>query len=286
MRLRSFISAAFVLFIVSCAHRKNFDKNAVEFKHSFASMGTVWQIEARFPFLEQESVVVADRLTQIVLEYEITFSDWIDESELRRLEKQNLLNGHQASALFIRALLYSDEVHRLSKGAFNPAVGALMWKKAEKVPQWNVEIDPVAKRFRFFVDPIRLSFGGIVKGMAVGALAEAVLALGAKDFVITAGGGNLAGYRQPIPAHSKNIVYDESAVWFLSRSRTKLPFDSTENHIFDPRTSFAILEKQVQVLCLNSNEKNLPKLGAMNDAYSTALLVKYFDLPEGCKIQK
>lgn len=243
-------------------------------------MGTSWKVEAYFTEeLEREQYVkLSQDLSQIVFGHEMILSDWIEESELRLAEKRGMTRWQKASPTFASMLHLSDIAHRLSDGAFDPTIGAVLWKKTPSAVGWELELNDKMQRFRFKKDPLRLTFGGIAKGFSVGVLARSLIEKGAEAFVINAGGGNYAFWGSGSPnSCAKNMLC------FLSHSRRKRP-DNKGDHIISSKKKDESRPDHLRLQCQNNPSDDLPKAGALNDAFSTALILNDFRLPSNCRV--
>lgn len=233
----------------------------------WACMGAPWIVRAE-PGL---SGALRRSLERECRRYEMVFSDWSEDSELRRLEQGGLRGWHQASPLFIEGLRLADRAWRETSGAFDISMGAVIWKRSERATGLaGLRIEP--GRFRFREDPLRLSFGGIAKGMAVGALAR-ILARDPliESFSIDAGGGNAA-------------EGDRAAGRFtwISRSATK---PGPAAHILDPSAPAVAIDARSALRCFTawSAADRAAEDSAMTDAWTTALVIRpSLAAPSGC----
>lgn len=234
-------------------------------------MGTYWSIDLSDPGVSYPREYLSQKIIGLVDLYDKTFSDWREDSELKALEK-NLTKFQKPTDLFIKGLEYSKLGYEKSKGEFDITVGAILWKqKKEKVGFDQLELN--GSKFRFKVDPIRLTFGGIAKGMAVGNLANWLYLKNIKNFRINGGDGNLA-----LSGKNFKIGWEEemqigkikpNEVVFISRSNL---LQNGRKHIIGN----ALRTTPVLAICNSPFEenKNWEKIGALSDAYSTALVLK------------
>jgi len=266
-----------LFFIFGCSHAQK--KYEYPFHHTFMAMGTPWIIHAHFKSAEPlDLLALQEEISSLVLLFDQTFSDWSAESELRTYEKKGLTSWHRASKLFLEGLYYSQLAYYETDGLFDPTTGAVLWKESNSVPGWDLELDLENKRFRFNTDPIRLTFGGIAKGFAVGAVSEVLLQYQASSFSVDAGGGNLAFF---------NIKYKnqlkKDQILFVSRSGLKRPLSDQVN-IISPKPNITPQHKQIELICFAKKNKNLRMRAAQNDALSTAYIIQKFTLPEHCNL--
>lgn len=254
-------------FLMACASQKAAEYSS--FEMSVISMGVPWKISAKLP----TSVNSHDLQTKIegtLQNYDLTFSDWTDESELRRLEKSGLTKFQKASPLFVEGLRLSDEAHKLSGGFFDPTVGAMQWKKKKKAVGWKLEWR--GDEFRFLKNPERLTFGGIAKGMAVGAVAEVLINSGANQFLVNGGGGNLATFENNTLTHQANSRI------FRYGSGRKL-------NLLHPIGTRVHSNENVHLACTNFPNKSIRDSAGFTDALTKAVLLNpKFQLPQNCKL--
>jgi thiamine biosynthesis lipoprotein len=275
----------------------------------WAAMGTVWTFEytPKAELSLADSAEIEEGVREIVYRYDMTFSDWTEDSELRQLEREGLRNWQRPSPLFLQGLRYSQEFWKETQGAFDITIGAYQWKeKTRPVKLSALEIR--GERFRFKTDPKRLTFGGIAKGMAVGAAVTEILAREVRNFRVDAGGGNLAlagfvdGKSEPWPEAKLHGLADGS-VWHVSRSRSRRyqetgdDFDLSAKrgesapatqHIFDPAAPGRRIDRQDVVVCqAGFSIEEQERMGAQADVYSKALLIRpKLRLPKGCAVWK
>jgi len=241
---------------------------------SFLAMGTKWTVSMSGVPGRRDFTVLKDKLLSFALHYDMTFSAWSEESELRRLEKAGLEKTQSPSELFFEGLMLSQEAFGATDGVFDITVGAIQWKALPAaVGLSELEVDPRKKTFRFARDPRRLSFDGIVKGMALGEMATYLLEQNVKSFVIDAGGGNLV----------ERLSSGE--LRFVSRSRVYKAGSDEDRHIWHPKDARYVQEKS-EVVCTveEMRRSTLLRWGALSDAFSTArLLSRDWQLPPICE---
>ena len=126
-----------------------------------------------------------DKLIRIISNYDQTFSHWSSKSELSRLQDIGLDKTHCPSPLFVKGLALSAKFYSYSEGSFDishltkePSMHHLKWEKGGSC-------------FSFKKRAVKLDFGGIVKGMCVGEVAQFLFLSGIKKFLINAGNGDL-----------------------------------------------------------------------------------------------
>lgn len=294
--------------LLSCAHRAASSEarpdptgHVLESRRVvWAAMGTVWTLDYTAPrsIGFTDTAELEETARELVYEYDIAFSDWDEESELRRLETRDLTRWQEPSELFLRGLKYSQEAFVQTNGAFDITIGAVQWKALKK-PVGTDKLRIEGRRFRFTKNPKRLTFGGIAKGMAVGAVVSGLLSKGLHDFRLDAGGGNLAlagfrdGQSEPWPEAAAYHLPD-GQVWHISRSRTLAPRDTGDDfdfeghvretqHIWDPHNVNRHLSAQVVIVCGDPLDLAQERPAAFADVFSKVALVKpKFTMPAGC----
>jgi thiamine biosynthesis lipoprotein ApbE len=241
---------------------------------SFLGMGTKWTVAMSGVPSKADFVTLKDKITSFALHYEMTFSAWNDESELRRLERAGLDKTQSPSELFFEGLLLAQEAFGETGGVFDITVGAIQWKALpQAVGLSRLETNEEKKTFRFKRDPKRLTFDGMVKGMVLGEMASYLIEQGVKSFLIDGGGGNLVERTST------------GELRFVSRSRVYKAGSNEDRHIWNPRDARYVKEK-VEIVCKveETDRPTLIRWGALSDAFSTArLLTTDFQLPPICE---
>ena len=268
---------------------------------SFPAMGTLWHITGNGRPRSLNQAHLHRYCLETVAQYDRTFSDWSEFSELRQLEHSNLTIAHGASVLFIRGLRLAEKAYYQTNKGFDITVGDKIWSKQGR----TIGLDQLVwsddgKKFHFKKNPRRLTFGGIAKGMTVGHLAQILYATGIDEFRIDAGGGNIAEYpakkqkrkdQKPLPttkiAQNETKPCPESMkyIQFLSHSNPKQKDHNNHQHIKNPGAG-SEPTKSVSIRCHSPQEENddWQAIGALSDAYSTAYTIKKFPLPKHCEI--
>jgi hypothetical protein len=180
----------------------------------------------------------------------------------------------------MRGLRASEKAFKSTHGIFDITVGAVLWKKAT-APVGQRHLVLSGDRFRFERDPLRLTFGGIAKGMAVGELATKLYESGLRDFKIDAGGGNLA-LAGAFASASQLGNAEPTAVTFVSSSSAT---NHGEQHLLDPSRSDRKVSGHASLACRGSagDSANWAELSGLADAYSTALVIEpSLELPSAC----
>lgn len=259
-------------------------------------MGTVLQV--RLPAAVPDPEASFEAAFRAVAEVEEAASLWKRGTELERVharatEGATTVVSAPLGALVAEALRVSE----LTRGAFSPAVGALVtaWdlrgsgrtaspeerrSAAARSRTEGVRYDPVTRELG--LDPgITLDLDGIAKGFALDRAAEALRARGIDDALLNFGGqilviGPAAG-RPPREAHVAS-PFDSSApvlsVWLRDASlstsssseRARIVDGQEVGHLLDPRTG--------ELVFATGSVTVLASSGALADALSTAWAVE------------
>ena len=282
----------FVLAFLGPFKSLNAKENTTSQFHLF-SMGTLWKIDLYHPIQAINKEIVKSILNKHLLHYDQTFSDWSPTSELRKLEK-GMTNWVTPTPLFMKGLEYSKEAFDLTQKKFDITIGAVLWKESLKpvgLEKMRLRKKENEKQFKFLIHPKRLTFGGNVKGMALGKLSRVLRDLKIKNFRIDAGGGNLSvmGQKNSFMAWEEEAFLgplkgDEIA--FISRSKRTRP--NGKKHIFSRTKKEGDNKKDKSVLfCKSTKNKieNWERLASLSDAFSTVQTFSNYKLPKSlnCK---
>jgi thiamine biosynthesis lipoprotein len=153
-------------------------------------MGTSWS--ARVVNAPEAAPAAIEAVLHQVISQMSNWEIHSDVSSFNRLPLGEWVDLPDEMALVLKAGL---EVAAMSEGAFDPAIGDMVeyWgfgpkqgARGDAEPGWRaIEIDGVrARRMR----DVALDFSGIAKGYAVDAVAQALDALGCRDFLVEIGG--------------------------------------------------------------------------------------------------
>jgi ApbE family len=234
-------------------------------------MGTYWSIDIAETGKSFPREYLSKKIIDLIDSYDRTFSDWREGSELKMLEKKDLRRYQKPSSLFLRGLEYSKLAYEKSEGEFDITVGAVLWKqRRKKVGLNNLVLDK--NGFYFKINPQRLTFGGIVKGMACGALSAWLYQQNITNFRINGGDGNLAlsgkNFNEGWIEEQQIGKIEPSNVVFLSRSNY---IQNKRIHIIGKKRG----PDSVIITCGSSQKKikDWERMGALSDAYSTALVL-------------
>lgn len=283
-------SLVMLLALAACAHRTkpvekttpNATSTAMPSKSTpggsnpieFAAMGTVWRITLESDSKTFSKKALKEKLLNEVVVLERAFSDWTNDSELRRLEIAGLTTLQTPSPLFMSGLRLAQEAYQLTHGTFDITIGAVQWR-ALSTPVGLGQLRLSGSSFRFQRDPKRLTFGGLIKGAATGRLARILVDAGATAFSIDAGGGNEA-----------HLTAGATEVHFVSQSNSH---QEAKQHIFDPQNPRKALRRFAIVRCESplTARANWFREAGLADALSTALVVdtSLSDLPANCQVK-
>ena len=282
----------FILTFLGPFKSLNAKENTTSEFHLF-SMGTLWKIDLYHPKRAINKEMVKSILNKHLLNYDQTFSDWSPTSELRKLEK-GMTNWVTPTPLFMKGLEYSKEAFDLTQKKLDITIGSVLWKESLKpIGLENMRLRKMkkGKQFKFITHPKRLTFGGNVKGMALGKLSQVLRGLRIKNFRIDAGGGNLSvmGQKNSFMAWEEEAFLgplkgDEIA--FVSRSKRTRP--NGKKHIFSRSKKEEDKKKDKSVLFCKSKKnqiKNWERLASLSDAFSRVQTFSNYELPKSlnCK---
>jgi len=238
-------------------------------------MGTVWKLEWEAQGKTIDSAALRERFLREIARFDEIFSDWNETSELRKLERRGLTAWQRPSPQFLSGLRLSQEAFERTQGLFDPTTGAVTWKVLPRAVGFE-QIQFRKNSFRFRMDPKRLSFGGIAKGAAVGALARLALDAGMTSFRFGAGGSSLASTDESHPGRLR----------FRASSRVK-DFGTLAAHIQHPRLeNFQPKHAGVHLECAAEASDDLTRISALTDALTKGLLLaddpRTVQLPPNC----
>jgi len=178
-------------------------------------------------------------------------------------------------------------VHRESKGAFDPSVGAALdaaglrdtppaWASAKQLSPANFEQVELLDDGRVWIRSknLRLDLGGIAKGWALDRAQELLVDAGVKSGLLHAGTSSVCAWgsdpRQPGCAGWRIEVQDQLCLTLhdrsLSVSATHASSRQSKLHVIDPSTC--------QPLRSMATAAVLAPQAALADAWSTALLAR------------
>jgi hypothetical protein len=278
------------LSFAACSSKKQSPEDLFQVERMrFTGMGTIWEFEWQDP-IDRPVGAANRRLLEHALrlsleQWELATSDWSEESELRKLEKRGLKGCHNAPRKLLRALELSQLAYRQSEGRFDPAVGALLWARAKKAEGFD-SLMIRSDSFCFSQSPVRLSFGGIVKGAVLGEWAFVALSAGLKNFRMTSGGSSVLLGPGASQFWDESKMFGQKPGQMLSISRSESGSDASKT-IWDPRSGRIIPQSvKAAVACVGDSEdfESLVRLGALTDAWSTVRVVDpSWALPAACK---
>lgn len=239
-----------------------------------------------------------------IAELDNTLSDYKPDSELNQLCKEAGGPPTKVSDDLFIVLRHSQEVARLSDGAFDATVGPLvrLWRKARKTKQFpmddelreakarvgwqKVRLDDNEKTVQLLAPGMQLDFGGIAKGYA-GDCALAVLKQhGVTRAMIEAGGDIVVGDPPPGKAGWAIELFDDqppsppfinsggsrgrllvnAAISTSGDTEQFVEFNGKRySHIINPKTGLGLTDRLAVTV--------VGKQGIITDALSTAISV-------------
>lgn len=241
----------------------------------------------------------AGRVAEVLDDLDHKLSTYKADSELNRLNRHPLNEPFLAGDDLYRVLEISQEIHRLSGGAFDPTLGPLvdLWgfgpvATEDRVPD-DAEIEDLLGRVGFhrveLIPPnqvirrsdLSLDLSAVAKGFIVDRVAAALRAMGATDFMVEIGGEiRVDGYRRdgapwriaielPRPEGGIEQVLGVTDVGMATSGDYRNYFErdgKRYSHLLDPRTGRPITHRLASVTVL-------AEAAADADALATALMV-------------
>lgn len=261
-------------------------------------------VEFRVIFYDEQGINASDvneKVTHLIDELNMIFSDYDEKSEIRKLCANYKINVQQiVSEELLEVLEASQEISSYSCGAFDVTIGPLskLWRKAirrnqvpdpddieaakSKVSYLNLKLDANNNVVVFKKKGVQLDFGGIAKGYAIDRIADVFLNQGINSFLVEAGGdirvGNPPpgerGWKIKIVNGDLRFLKNVSVVSSGDMYRYVELNGKKYAHIVDPRTGIGI-----------TNQTTITVIGqsAMRaDAWATALSIMNEQEREQC----
>jgi thiamine biosynthesis lipoprotein len=204
-------------------------------------------------------------------------SDYRSTSELMRLCQKAGGDPVPVSDDLFRVLEQSQEIARLSDGAFDVTVGPVvrLWRQArrshempdpkelararELVGYKNVRLDAKSRTVQLLMPDMRLDLGGIGKGYAADAALTTLKELGITQALVAAGGDiavsgpppeadgwtiGIAPLLDPVAKPNRYLVLHDAAVSTSGDSEQYLEIHGKRySHIVDPRTGIGLVDR-------------------------------------------
>ena len=236
-------------------------------------MGTVFEIEAYGQDAERTAAAVGEAFAAIRRADEL-LSDYRDDSELSRLNRDGAKGLVPLSADLFAVLQKSVEYSRFTGGAFDITVGPAVdaWRRASKEGHMPVgaersrwlslvghsllRLDESQRAARFARPGMRVDLGGIGKGWAVDRAAEILRRRGIERALISAGTSSIyalgappgqAAWKVAIRHPQREddhlavvLLRDESLSTSASYEQTHDVAGKMYSHILDPRTGWPV----------------------------------------------
>jgi thiamine biosynthesis lipoprotein len=243
---------------------------AQRYETSATIMGSEFRV-ALYGAERSKLAAVADLALEEARKADRLLSDYLEDSELSRVNREAGSGPVAVSAEFFQVLERCREYSRLSEGAFDPTVGRLMrtwgfykgkgalpnrvsiWWALRSVGYQHLSLDARKRTVSFEVRGLQLDPGAFGKGYAVERMVDVLLAQGVEAAMVSGGTSTLYGIGAPPdepqgwradirdpknPERVVETVYlrDES----LSTSGSYEKFFKVDgvvySHIMDPRT--------------------------------------------------
>jgi thiamine biosynthesis lipoprotein len=236
-------------------------------------MGTVFEIEAYGKDAERTAAAVEESFAAIRRADEI-LSDYRDDSELSRLNRDGAQGSVHLSADLFAVLRKSVEYSRLTDGAFDVTVGPAVdaWRRASKegrmpndgersrwlslVSHSLLRFDDSQQAARFDRPGMRVDLGGIGKGWAVDRAVEILRQRGIEHALISAGTSSVYALGAPPgqtawkvairhPQREDDhlavvLLRDESLSTSANYEQSHEVAGKAYSHILDPRTGWPV----------------------------------------------
>lgn len=236
-------------------------------------MGTVFEIEAYGQDAEGTAAAVEEAFAAIRRADEI-LSDYRDDSELSRLNRDGAKGFVPLSAELFAVLRQSVEYARLTDSAFDVTVGPAVdaWRQASqegrlpddrershwlsRVGYSRLRLDESQRAARFDRPGMRVDLGAIGKGWAVDRAAEILRQRGVERALISAGTSSIYALGAPPgqlawkvairhPRREEDLLAlvllrDESLSTSASYEQTHEVAGKAYSHILDPRTGWPV----------------------------------------------
>lgn len=257
-------------------------------------------VEFRLSVYANDSSKAADVAKSVfarVRQLDEIMSDYIQESELNRLNRAAFDKEVKVSDDLFKVLSFSHTAYIVSGGLFDPTIGPLsqVWRTARRSGQLptaeavsaarasvgfdNVRLFSLTQSIRFTKPGIKLDLGGIGKGYACHEALLAAQKVGCKAAMIEGGGDIYAlgsppdgeGWQVELPGGSFVWLKDEALSTSGSESQVTDIGGRRYAHIIDPRQGWGV-ESPVGVLWQSTSLRG--KNGALVDAYATVLFIE------------
>lgn len=184
------------------------------YETSATIMGSEFRV-ALYGTERNKMAAVADLALEEARKADRLLSDYIDDSELSRVNREAGSGPVAVSAEFYDLLARCMEYSRLSEGAFDPTVGRLMrtwgfykgkgalpnklsiWWALRSVGYRHLLLDKGKRTVSFEVSGLQLDPGGFGKGYAVERMVELLQAQGVEAAMVSGGSSTLYGIGAP-----------------------------------------------------------------------------------------
>ena len=264
------------------------------------TMGTWYNIKYQLPNeTEITETALQSKVERVLNDVNQKMSTYVSDSELSEFNRAAVGKGFSLSTETVEVLRISKEVHRVSRGAFDPTVGPLvnLWgfgpeKKPDEIPSAaeianalslvGVEAISLTDKSATKRAPRSIDLSAVAKGYAVDKLAELMISEGIVRFMVEVGGEIRVGEKK-MSGDSWQIAIEEPST--LGRSVQKVVSISNVglatsgdyrnyfekdgkrySHTIDPATGYPIQHRLASVTVIH-------KSCAYADAFATALSV-------------
>ncbi len=184
------------------------------YETSATIMGSEFRVALYGP-QRNKLAAVADLALEEARKADMLLSDYLEDSELSRVNREAGSGPVAVSAEFYQVLERCLEYSRLSDGAFDPTVGRLMktwgfykgkgalpnklsiWWALRSVGYQHLSLDAGKRTVSFDVGGLQLDPGGFGKGYAVERMVEVLRARGVEAAMVSGGASTLYGIGAP-----------------------------------------------------------------------------------------
>jgi FAD:protein FMN transferase len=182
-----------LIFCISCGR-------SPQTKIDGVAMGMRYMVLFKSKLSTTQQSQVIKTIEALLEEIDSTLNRWNKNSEISKWNHSSTTQPTKISPLLLKALLVSDQVHKMSSGLFDPTLGKAIheWKMALRTGQllggnevqslkistgWN-KIKISGQTLQKTLPNIELDFDGITKGLFCDILTANLQKLGFKNFLV------------------------------------------------------------------------------------------------------
>ena len=274
------------------------DPPLTRYEYAEPHMGTLVRIVLYAPD-EATAKKAAKAAFERIAELNRSMSDYLDDSEITRLSKSSGGLPVAVSDDLFTVLEMSQEVARLSDGAFDVTVGPVvqLWRRSRRTRELprpddlkkalavvgykNLRLDKSTRTVQLLVAGMKLDVGGIAKGYAADMMLAILRRFGITRAMIAVGGDIAVGDAPP-EANGWKIAIDTPTgkdgktnyVLLLHNQAVSTAGDANQfvtidgkrySHIVDPKTGMGLVGKRSVTI--------VARTGLVTDGFDTAVCV-------------